>query len=216
MVTAVPFAQGVDRTILVSGMLAILGLLVAVVSVFAFIRPVALQGLSVHGVRGQDDAAIRTPREEMRRQVRAETDEAFERIDTKLHKDRFSLFLEAKTGDPTHGYENYLGLAEDSASLQVSAVRHKIDALVSAEHRGHREFRLAMTAQEIAQIETRLEAMVVTLPVDLFSGEFLIYRPVTEAEWKAQQERRGQYLNRLREDIVRGINGLKEELSQGG
>jgi len=153
----------------------------------------------------------------MRRQIRAETDEAFERIDTKLHEDRFSLFMEAKSGDPTHGYENYLGLTEDSAGLQVSAVREKINALTLAEEGGHRAFKLAVTAQEIAQIEKRLEAMIVALPVDLFNGEFLIYRPVTETEWKATQERRGQYLNRLREDVVRGINELlNNEFSEGG
>lgn len=216
MATAVPFTEGIDRTLLVSGMLGILGILIAVVSVFAYIRPEALRGLSVHGVRAEDDSETRPPREDMRRQIRAETDEAFEHIDTKLHDDRFSLFLEAKTGDPTHGYENYLGLSEDSASLKVSAVREKIDALNLAGKRGHRAFKLAVTAQEIAQIEKRLEAMIAALPVDLFGGEFLIYRPVTETEWKAQQERRGQYLNRLREDVVRGINGLKKEFSEGG
>lgn len=216
MATAVPFTQGIDRTILVSGMLGILGILIAVVSVFAFFRPEALWGRSVHGVRAEDDSETRTRREEMRRQIRAETDEAFERLDVKLDRDRFSLYLEAKTGDPTHGYDNYPGLIEDSANLEVSAVREKIHALISAEKRGHREFKLAVTAQEIAQIHKRLKAMIAALPTDLFKGVFMTYRPVTETEWEAQQERRVQYLKRLEEDAVRGINELKQEFSKDG
>ncbi len=214
MATAIPFVDGMDRTLLVSGMLGILSILIIIVSVFAFVRPRAL-GLSVYRVRAQNDSETRAPREKMRRQIRTETDEAFERIDDKLFKDRFGLFLEAKTGDPTHGYENYPGLIEDSVSLEVSAVREKVDTLISAEERGHMAFQLAVTAQEITKIERRLEVTIVGLPVDLFRGAWSKYKPLTEAEYEAHMERRVQYLNRLREEAVRGINGLKEGFSEG-
>ena len=153
----------------------------------------------------------KSPRDEMRRQIRSEIDEAFERIDVKLRDDGFALFLEAKTGDSEKGYENYLGMFEDSANLEVKAVQEKFDAVVSAERKGHKDYKLAISAQEIERIEKRLDAIRRGLPTDLFRGVFLVFRPMTESEWEDQNDRRTQHLRRLEQEAASGIEGLKRE-----
>lgn len=156
----------------------------------------------------QDEAS---PRDEMRRRIRADIDEVFEKIDVKLRDDEFSLFLEAKTGDPETGYERYAGMLEDSANLQVKAVKDKIDAVLAAERRGHRNYNLPVTSQEIESLEKRLDAIRVALPTDLFRGVFWKFKPMTESEWEKQRDRRSNYLRRLEQQAANGIEQLKRE-----
>ncbi len=212
MAVVLPFTQGFDRTLLLFGMLGMVGVLIGVVSFFAYTKPEALGGLRASSVGNGEQTDTRRPRDEMRLQIRANTDEAFELIDTKSHDDSFALFMEAKS---KLKYTELAGLTEDSASLRISAVREKINALFVAEEEAHRKFELAITPQEIERIEKRLEVMIVADTIDLYGGEFLVYRPLTEAEWEAEQERRGQHLDRLRREIVLQIEKLKEEFSGG-
>jgi hypothetical protein len=156
----------------------------------------------------QDEAS---PRDEMRRRIRSDIDEAFEQIDVKLRDDEFALFLEAKKGDPKTGYERYAGMFEDSASLQVKAVQDKIDAILTAESRGHKSYNLPVTSQEIESLEKRLDAIRIALPTDLFRGVFWTFKPVTESEWEKQRDRRSNYLRRLEQQAANGIGQLKRE-----
>lgn len=211
MATAIPFADDV-RPILVGGMLGILGILIVIVSVFAYVRPEALGGENVS--KFVEGGSVNTNlREEMRCQIRSDIDQALEQIEVALHNDEFALFLEAKTGDAKKGYENYPGIFEDSANLQFKAVQAKIDAIISAEIKGHRDFELPITAQEIERLERRLEAIRVALPTDLFRGVFWTYRPITESEWENQKDRRIQFLQRLENHAANGIMELKREFS---